>query len=379
VSHSGSDLSTFFGSGPDHEEYPTRAQRRRQHRRRRRRGPFGPLLAVILIGALVVGILYGARAVMARFGNVPDYAGAGVGSVQIEVMRGDTATDIAATLTKAGVVKSERAFRNAAKDDVRSTSIQPGHYRLRRQMSGAAALALLLDPRSRLLSKVAIPEGRTAAAILESLAAATRRPLAEFQTAAKDTAMLGLPGYAKGRLEGFLFPATYDFDAGTSPAEMLRQIVATYRDKVDEDALTSGAKALGLTPYQVIVVASIIEREAKVAGDRGKIARVIYNRLHQDFFLGIDAVVLYGLGRTRGSPTAQELAKRTPYNTYLVKGLPPTPIASPGLAAIDAALHPTPGNWLYYVLQDRSGRHFFTADRDAFNAAKAHCQAAGLC
>ncbi len=380
MSYGGSDLSTFFGSAYD--EAPTRAQRRRQQhrrRRRRRRGPLGVLIALILIGGLVIGIAYGGRKVIARLGTVPDYTGTGVGSVQIQVRPGDTATDIAATLTKAGVVKSERAFRDAAKNDPRSTGIQPGYYRLHRQMSGAAALALMLDPVSRLLSRVTIPEGFTVAEILKLLAAKTGRPLSTLQAAAKDLPSLGLPSYAKGRLEGFLFPATYDVDPGTSPAEMLRQMVATYRDKVDDAALAAGGKAVGLSPYQVIVVASMVEREARLASEQGKIARVIYNRLGHGFFLGVDAAVLYGLGRTSGTLTDADLAKVTPYNTRVVKGLPPTPIANPGLAAIDAALHPTPGDWLYYVLLDRSGRHFFTADQDAFNAAAAHCHAVGLC
>jgi UPF0755 protein len=302
-----------------------------------------------------------------------------VGTVQVQVRPGDTATDIAATLTKAGVVKSERAFRDAAKNDPRSTGIQPGYYRLHKQMSGAAALALMLDPASRLLARVTVPEGLTAAEILKLLAARTGRPLSALQAAARDVGSLGLPGYAGGRLEGFLFPATYDFDPDTSAAEMLREMVATYRDKVDDAALATGAKALRLTPYQVVTVASMIEREARLADEQGKIARVIYNRLQHGFFLGVDAAVLYGLGRTGGTLTEADLAKITPYNTRKVKGLPPTPIASPGLAAIDAALHPTAGNWLYYVLKDRAGHHFFTADADAFNAAAAHCHAVGLC
>src|SRR5205823_13510105 len=99
------------------------------------------------------------------------------------------------------------------------------------------------------------------------------------------------------------------------------------------------------------------------------IARGIYGRLRNDMFLGVGSTVLYGIGRTHGALSVTDLAKPTPYNTYVVKGLPPTPIANPGLAAIDAALHPTPGNWLYYVLADRSGHHFFTADQAAFNAA----------
>lgn len=378
MSHGGSELSTFFGPDDyDYDEGPTRG-RRRGRRRRRRRGPLGTVLAVCVIAGLVAGIVYGGRAVLDRFGNVPDYTGNGAGSVRVEVKPGDTASDIATTLAKAGVVRSERAFREAAKADPSSTSIQPGHYRLRKQMSAATALALLLDPKSRLLARVTVPEGRTATQILALLADKSGRPLPAFQAAAHDTARLGLPGYARGRLEGFLFPATYDFDPDTTPVEMLRQMVSTFREKAEAASLSSGAKAVGLTPYQVVVVASMVEREARVAEDQGKIARVIYNRLDQDYYLGVDAVVMYGLGRTRGRLSAADLAKATPYNVYRVKGLPPTPIASPGLAALRAALHPTRGDWLYYVLKDRS-RHFFTADREEFNQAKARCQAAGLC
>jgi UPF0755 protein len=381
VSYGGSDLSTFFGSDyhSDYPDAPTRAQRRRhqQRRRRRRRGPTGALLVLLVIGGLVAGIVYGGRSVLTRLGTVPDYPGAGAGSVRVQVKQGDTASDIAATLAKAGVVKSERAFRDAAKEDPRSTSIQPGYYRLRRQMSGATALALMLDPASRLLSRVTVPEGRTAEQILTLLAEKTGRPLSALRAAAKDTAMLGLPAYAKGRLEGFLFPATYDFDPGTNPADMLRQMVATYRDKVDEAALTSGARALHLTPYEVIVAGSLVEEEA-ITPDFGKVARVIYNRVHRGQRLEMDSTVNYALGRNRVRVSAKDLEVNSPYNTYRRSGLPPTPISNPGLDAIEAALHPAAGNWLYFVKADKSGRSYFTADYQDFLRAKARAKAAGV-
>jgi UPF0755 protein len=377
VTYGGSELSTFFAS--DYDDGHTRAQRRRQRRRRRRRrrGPLGALLVLLVIGGLVAGIVYGGRSVLTRLGTVPDYPGAGTGSVRVEVQRGDTASDIAATLARAGVVKSERAFREAAKDDPRSVGIQPGYYRLRKQMSGVAALGMLLDPASRLLSRVTVPEGLIAAEILKLLAAKTGRSLAALQAAARDTAMLGLPGYARGRLEGFLFPATYDFDPGTRPAEMLRQMVATYRDKVDEQALAAAAKALGLSPYQLLTVGSLVEEEA-VTPDFAKVARVIYNRLHRGQRLELDSTVNYALGRNRVRVSTKDLQVSSPYNTYRQEGLPPTPISNPGLGAIDAAVHPTAGPWLYFVKADKSGRSYFTADYQDFLRAKARAQAAGV-
>lgn len=380
VTHGSQDLG-FFAQGQ--YERPSRSERRRSesHRRRRRRRRFVvPLVVLLVIAGLGAGALYGGRSLLGRLGSTPDYAGQGSGSVLIKVQPGDTATDIAATLAAQGVVKSEKAFRNAAKDDPRSVGIQPGTYRLRRQMSGASALVLILDPAARVLARLTVPEGLTAAATLKLIADRTKLPLADLQAAAKDTAALGLPGYAKGRVEGFLFPETYDVQPGTSAAEVLRSMVEMYKQKVDTSGLSGRAADVGLDPYKLLIVASMVERETQRVEERPKVARVIYNRLEQDYYLGVDAAVLYGLGRTNGVLTAADLAKPTPYNNRLVKGLPPTPIANPGLASVQGAVAPAAGPWLYYVLNsDRSGRHLFTDDPDEFNTAKAKCVAAGLC
>lgn len=364
-------------------ERPSRSDRRRHEsdrRRRRRRRLVVPLVALLVLAVLGGGALWGGRSVLSRFGGTPDYEGQGTGKALVKVQPGDTAGDIATTLVKQDVVKSEKAFRDAAKKDPRSVRIQPGTYVLRRQMSAAAALALILDPAARVLSRVTVPEGYTVADTLKHIADKTSFRLADLQRAAKDTGSLGLPAYAKGRLEGFLFPETYDIEPGMKAAGLLRAMVTMYKQKVDESGLSDRAGEVGLDPYRLLVVASLVERETQRDEERGKIARVIYNRLEQDFYLGVDAAILYGLGRSRGPLSAADLAKPTPYNNRLVKGLPPTPIANPGLASVRAAAEPAGGPWLYYVLDDDgSGRHVFTADRDEFNAAKARCVAAGLC
>jgi UPF0755 protein len=381
VTYGTQDLG-FFSTGEDYRS--SRADRRRDEqsrRKRRRRRLIVPLVALIVLALLGGAALYGGRLLTDRFNTGPDdYTGEGTGIVLVRVEPGDTATDIAATLVEKGVLKSEKPFREAAKDDPRSVGIQPGVYKLRKQMSGVAALQLILDPASRQQSKVTIPEGYTAANTLKLLAEKTGIPLAQFQAAAKNVQALELPAYAKGRIEGFLFPSTYEFDPEASAAAMLKAMVAEYRKRVDTSGLSARASQVGITPYEMLIVASLVERETQRDDERTKVARVIYNRLAQGYYLGVDAAVLYGLGRTTGGLSAADLAKPTPYNNRLVKGLPPTPISNPGESSVRAALAPAPGPWLYYVLDaDRSGRHIFTDDQDVFNTAKARCRAAGLC
>ena len=144
--------------------------------------------------------------------------------------------------------------------------------------------------------------------------------------------------------------------------------------------LCSKPATVHLTPYEMVVVASLVEKETQQADERGKVARVIYNRIDQDFYLGIDAAVLYGLGRSSGGLSEADLQKDTPYNNRIHKGLPPTPIANPGIASLQAAVTPDKGPWLYYVLDPtHPGHHLFTDNPDVFNSAKAKCQAAHLC
>jgi UPF0755 protein len=372
-----------FFAEPDPWDRPSRSERRReeaQRRKRRRRRLILPLVTLVVIVALGAGALIGGRSLTSRFGSTPDYTGSGSGEALVVVKPGDTATDIATTMVSKGVVKSEKAFANAAKEDARALGIQPGTYKLHKQMSGAAALALILDPAARLLTRVTVPEGLTVAATLKLIAEKTTFKPADLQAAAKDAKALELPSYAKGKLEGFLFPDTYDVEPDTTAAGLLKSMVDEFKAKVDDAGLVQKAAAVNLQPYEMVTVASLVEKETQQADERGKVARVIYNRLDQNFFLGIDAAILYGLGRSSGGLSAADLAKDTPYNNRIYKGLPPTPIANPGIASLAAAVAPAKGPWLYYVLDAaRPGHHLFTDDRDVFNTAKAKCQAAKLC
>ncbi|HEX5494143.1 MAG TPA: endolytic transglycosylase MltG [Mycobacteriales bacterium] len=367
----------ILGIGDDEEEAPQPARRHRR-KQRRRRGPLGGLLAIVVILGLVAGIFYGGRAVLDTVGATPDYAGQGQGSVTIEVKDGDTARDIAVTLVKSGVIKSEKAFNDTARDDVRALSIQPGFYTLRRHMSGANAFALILDPASR-SGRVTVPEGETVADTLALLAKKSGVSLADLQAAAKDGPALGLPGYARGHSEGFLYPTTYDFPKGGKARDMLRKMVSAFGENVDQATLTQGARALRRTPYDVLIVASLVEKEG-ITDDFPKIARVLYNRLDQGMNLQLDSTVNYALHRNNIKVTQAQIdaAAHSPYNTYQRAGLPPTPISNPGLDAVNAALHPAAGQWLYFVKASKDGHSAFAVTLAEHDANVARARAAGV-
>jgi len=266
--------------------------------------------------------------------------------VQIRVQDGDTLSDIGQTLVKADVIASVRPFVNAAEANKNSVGIQPGVYAMRLQMSGRAALEMLLDPQARLLSRVTLPEGLTVTKTLAKLAQQTGRPLADLQAAATNTALLGLPAYANGSLEGFLFPATYDIEPGTTPTDILRQMVAR-GIKAMNDLNIPEAQRL-----QVLTEASIVQAEAGSVEDMGKVATVLNNRLADGMPLQLDTTVNYANGKSGITTTAQDRQNPSPYNTYLHPGLTPGPISNPGEEALRAVLNPTPGQWRYFVVVD---------------------------
>jgi len=272
-----------------------------------------------------------------------DYNGSGSGAVPVTVHIGDTGRSIGATLEKAGVVKTAKAFANAAAANPRGGSIQPGDYSLRKGMSATSALAMLLDPANRTVPRVTIPEGLWTSQTIRALSAATGRPLADYEVALKDPAALGLPAAALGDAEGYLFPATYEFGKDGTAAEQLHTMVAKSLEQLGK---------IGVGPEQmqrVLTVASLVQAEAKAAADFPKVARVIDNRLARPMSLQLDSTVSFIAGRREVTTTHAERASKSRYNTYLVAGLPPGPIDNPGLAAMDAALNPAPGPWLYFV------------------------------
>lgn len=337
---------------------------------------------LVVVGSLVLVLLlafFGGRAVFGRFGgSAPDYDGPGSGEVVAQVTRGDSASAIGGRLAALDVVKSAKAFRAVASDDERSRGIQPGYYRMRSKMSARAALDRLLDPAARIRSRYTIPEGSTVAKTLQIISKSVEKmPLADLQAAVAKSAALGLPDYARGRVEGFLFPATYDVEPGTSAVEVLQAMVRRFALAAEAHSLVESARAVGRTPHEVLVLASLIEGEAGTATDRGKVARVAYNRLKQGMRLEFDATIKYAFalrGETKTRILLRDLEIDSPYNTYRRTGLPPTPISSPGDAAIRAALEPTPGPWLYFVVIDKQGNSAFTASYEEFLRLKARYQ-----
>jgi UPF0755 protein len=330
-----------------------RRSRRRQDRenRRRRRRRSGKRALVLLVALLLVGggVLGASTVLRPWIGQLTasnDYSGQGSGSVEVVINPGDSGRAIGRSLQKADVVKSAEAFVEAAAAEPKAASIQPGTYTLRLQMSAAAALAMLLDPSSRTAERVLVREGLTAAETAAVLAKASNRPLTEYTKALKDADALGLPASAKGRVEGWLFPDTYEFDTNATPAQQLAAMV-TQMGKVLDELGVSDAKA-----QRVLTEASIVQAEGSRPEDFGKIARVIENRLRAGVMLQMDSTVHYIVGKDKVTTTKQQRETKSPYNTYAVKGLPPGPIGSPGKAAIEAALNPAPGDWMYFVAVD---------------------------
>jgi UPF0755 protein len=355
---------------------PRRSRAERQRRRRRRR--LAPLLSLVVIVVLVAASFVLVGKVRSRFGS-PDYSGTGTGSVEVRIASGDGADDVATTLVAQNVVKSTRAFINAAKKSGQASDLQPGVYRLKQRSSAAAAMTAILDPANRISSKVTIPEGSTYLQVLQIAAKQTKLPLASLQTAVAKVSDLGLPkDFTVTSAEGFLFPATYEFDPGSSADLVLQTMVEKFNSEYGTLKIKAAAAALKLSPYQVLIIASIAESEAKFDADRAKVARVIMNRIAAGRRLQIDASSAYAAKLAGKDPAKVDYASYPgPYNSYTHDGLPPTPLGNPGAAAITAAASPPAGNWLYYVNIDAAGHLGFFTDEAAFETAAATCKAKG--
>lgn len=350
---------------------------RRSHRRQRR-SYVGCLVALILIG-LVVGVGYVAldRGVdWARdfFADPEDFDGPGRGKVVITVAEGDTASDIGRTLEDAGVVASVEAFVNAANTNSESRGIQVGSYQMKLEMSAEDAVLLLVDPgKNRIRNQITIPEGFSVEQIVERVVSETKFTGRQLEKVLSSRA-LGLPEYAEGEPEGYLFPDTYEIFPDTTPRSLLQEMVERWRSAADEVGLEDAAAELGYTPHELMTVASLVEAEA-----RGEympmVARVIYNRLEDDGsptfgLLQLDATVNYAHGRDIGARTTEDDRQiDSPYNTYKYPGLPPGPIEAPSEAAMDAAASPADGDWLFYVTVNlRTGETKFAETLEEHNA-----------
>jgi UPF0755 protein len=318
-------------------------EQRKRRKRRRRRSFFVMFLTVAIVGGAVAGsYVFGLAPLIKRLTAPTDYSGPGTGSTNVQIPDGASGRAIAVLLAREGVVKTEVAFLDAAKKDSRAKSVQPGTYAMRKQMSGAAALSVLLNPKSRLTRSVTIPEGTRVAEALPLIAKKLGLKLTDVRKAST-SGKLGLPKAANGKLEGFLYPATYTFGPDANATKVLTTMVE------------QGAEVrtgLGISAAQartVVIKASIVEAEAGNKNYMGKVARVLENRLDSNTKLQLDSTVSYATNKFRVTTSAADRASSSRYNTYKYPGLPVGPISNPGEEALKAVMDPTPGNWMYFV------------------------------
>lgn len=286
-------------------------------------------------------------------------------SVLIVVNSGDSLSTLATALAESGVVSSSAAFLAAADLDERATRIGPGVYSLTTGMDAAAVIEAMLDPATR-AAPLVLPEGLRIDETIAVTAKATGLAEGELVAALGDPASLDLPEWADDIPEGLLFPASYDVIPGRTAAEVLGAMVRRFDIAADEINLVKRAKRTEFSPEEILIIASLVQAEAAPADFR-KVARVIYNRLEQGMKLQFDSTVNYALKTDTFFLTEDMLATDSPYNTFVIDGLPPTPINSPGQEAMEAALNPANGDWLYFVTVDPDTLTTkFTADYDQF-------------
>lgn len=349
------------------------------------------LMALVLLGAIGGGAFYGFDRIQNYF-VTPDYDGAGAGEITVEIKNGALLADMADALVAADVVKSQKAFVEAAEANARSKNIQPGTYKLRKQMSGASAVTAMLDLKNKIVNGLTIPEGRTSMNIYKLLSEKTKIPVKDFQAAAKDPEGLGVPEWWFKRddgkkvvksIEGFLYPDTYEIPPKATAESILKLMVDNFLAVTEEMKFADRVqKERKVSPYEALIVTSLAQAEAGNKDDLGKVARVAYNRVYGEFpcnCLEMDVTINYWLELT-GKPTktsaemnqSELLDTTSPYSRKL-RGLIPTPINNPGKQALEGAMDPPAGKWLYFVAIDKQGHSAFaeTYEDQKRNEAKA--------
>ena len=315
-------------------------------------------------------------------------------AVNFTVNDSDTISSVASRLHSAGIISNATIFRwyVSTKGTI---ALTPGYYALKPKDNAGSIIEALSTPPAQTFISVTFPEGMTVAQMAQRLSEKmTFMKPEDFMAAANSTDTASeLRPKSQTSLEGLLFPDTYQISGDDTESRVVARLVSMMERVSRQVELTAGAKARGFSPYEILIIASLIEREAKVATDRSKIAQVIYNRLSKKMKLEIDASVKYG--QDPAMTWTEMKATDTPYNTYINAGLPPTPIANPGKASIQAALAPFGSpptsdpactglpagvkcEYLYYVLADEAGGHVFatTYEQHLLNVEKS--KAAGL-
>lgn len=366
------------GSGqPDATEEQPERRSRRDHRESNKSA--GALILVIVL-VVIAGLAgtgwwawgqYGER-VLAYLGEeeIADYASEGsTTEVLIVVERGDIGEDVARKLADQGVTASFESVYQLLLQDT-SITFQPGTYRLTTEMSATAAIDALRDADNRLLYRITIPEGRSVTQAIETIAENSDIPLADLEAAIADPSVYGVSPPADNvylqPLEGYLFPATYEVEPGTSASALIQLMVDEMLTRLDDRGVSAEQR------HEVLTKAALVQREAKEPEDFFKVATVIDNRLDIDMRLQFDSTVTYWentFGTVWTTDAARENAEN-PYNTYYYTGLPVGPIGLPGDIALDAVLEPAEGDWKYFVTVNlQSGATVFSDTLSEHNAA----------
>ncbi|UQV55316.1 endolytic transglycosylase MltG [Corynebacterium pseudodiphtheriticum] len=356
--------------------------------KRRQRGLAVLIASFILIIGVSAYIAF--NVVFARGGaSVDDYDGNGNGVVaMVQIKEGDSISSLGPELEGRGIVASDSVFQTAAASNPDAGNVQPGFYRLEEEMSAQAAVAALLDPAKQVdlldvhggatLQDVNVKGGNVRLGIYSQISNVSCADNEEDQcvsaeelasvAANKDPADLGAPEWALDpvraqgsdpkRLEGLIAPGQYVIDPSMDAEEILTDLVTRTTKRYNDSKIVERARAVGLEPYELLIAASLVEREAP-AGDFDKVARVILNRLDEPMRLEFDSTVNYGLDDVELATSDEDRARQTPWNTYAMDGLPATPIAAPSDDALHAMEHPAEGNWLFFVTIDNKGTTVF--------------------
>jgi UPF0755 protein len=330
---------------------------------------------------VLVLALVGAGLTVSRYVSWCNSASGARTSTVLKVPTGATGDEVIALMKGQGIIRCDLMTRLDLKRRGISLAVQAGNYDMTTNMTPDSAMAVLnkgplASPGSQANSvSVTIPEGYRLTQIAQVVQQKLGIPAKQFLAAAQSGRFSLSPYLPSGTktVEGFLYPNTYDFVKGQTTADQVITTMLNQFKTVASHLPWQNAAKLHVTPYQVVSIASMIEREAKIEADRPRISSVIYNRLAKNMPLGIDATLEYMFNEPPGGLTYAQLKTPGPYNTRLHPGLPPTPIASPGLPSLKAALEPAHTDFYYYVLCYPNGGHAFTTTLAQFNALTQRC------
>ncbi|MDQ3509881.1 MAG: endolytic transglycosylase MltG [Actinomycetota bacterium] len=367
-------LGASSGRGSSTRGSSTRGSstRNRKRKPRKKKSNIGPAVVGLLLVVAVLGIIY--LIVSSATGGGGEVAGEESGeSVQIEVVQGDTLSSVADKLEAEGVIGSSFFFTLQARMGGEGSGIRPGQYAFAADEGNDEIMTKLTEGEAVPTFAVTVPEGLTLEETASAVAENGEISAGEFEEAANrtDYGYAFLEDGAINDTEGFLFPKSYEFEEGTTADQIVNRLLEQYLLETENVDFAAASEELNLTEYELLTVASLIEREAANEAEKPIIASVIYNRIRAEMPLQIDATIQYARGgEQKENLSLPDLEVDSPYNTYQNTGLPPGPIASPSLSSIEAAVNPDETDFVYYVITPDGGEHFFTDNYDEFLVAK---------